>query len=240
MEQKSEDVMTDIALDDIDDPNTIDTSSIHPQTPKPSQPSKSKISKKIINKLLSIKNKIKNKSESKPISKSNTNNTMKPTMTCITPVIHQNFQSWNINVSPIRTTKTETDLTKSPSSNSSNSNDNISKNTEIVIGIYELPSIKSFGFEFKFAPYYYLGYGFYGNPYDKNSKQCNQKPIKQVIKSVNIYDKLAISLNKEKNEIIIWRNGVMDNDDCLINIKQKKEYQFIIESLDENYQIKVD
>merc|ERR1712113_88376 len=167
----------------------------------------------IINKILSSRKTKKLQKSAKPIK--NTSNP--PTSSCITPSAHQNFQTWKINVIPAPIT-----INKSPSSSSSN----ISKNTSISIGIYEVPSIKSFGFEYKFAPYYYFGYGFYGNPYDKNSKQCHRKPIKTVHKMVNIYDKMAISLNKEKNEVIIWRNGIMDDQQNQIQIDNKKEYQF--------------
>ena len=155
---------------------------------------------------------------------------LKQSMIVITPSIYQNFQTFNINIVPSPQIGG-----RSPSSPSTD----ISRSTSISIGIYELPSIKSFGYEYKFAPYYYFGYGFYGNPYDKNSKECNQKPIKCVNKVVHIYDKLAISLNKDKNEILIWRNGQLDSEHNQISIDNKKDYQFIIESQDIHYNIKL-
>eukprot|EP00483_Globobulimina_turgida_P009436 UN09455 len=142
--------------------------------------------------------------------------TKSPTVLTITPSYNRSFQTWNINVIAAPATSTQ--------------QRNISRNTALTIGIYEIPSIKSFNIEYKYAPYYYLGYGFYGNPYDKNGRECNQKPVTTSNKMVNIYDKIAISFNKEKSEICIWYNGVIDTHEP-IKIESNKEYQFIIESL---------
>ena len=215
MEQKSD---NDIAVDQVqcNDNGIVEAGAGSKLSSKPC----TKLNLKMINKFVSSRRKKqKRKSISIPI---------KPSIATITPSVHQNFQTWNIHVIP-------------SASNPSISDKNISKNTQIQIGIYELPSIKSFGCEYKFAPYYFYGYGFYGNAYDKNSRECNRSPLKQVVKTINIYDKLAISLNQAKNEIIIWRNGTMDSNENVISIDRTKEYQFIIEMKDNyNYQIKVE
>eukprot|EP00483_Globobulimina_turgida_P001455 UN01457 len=146
-----------------------------------------------------------------------------PTISTITPSYNRSFQTWNINVIAAPVTSTQ--------------QRNIPRSASLTIGIYEIPTIRSFNVEYKYAPYYYLGYGFYGNPYDKNGRECNQKPVLTVNKMVNIYDRIAISLNTEESEICIWYNGVIDDSQEPIKIESHKEYQFIIESLDKNYHI---